>query len=150
VAWAFPTANTRVGGFTLIEALVALAIVAFGMMAVNAQLGRFAATATYMKQKTLASWIATNKITELSLAAQWPGVGKSEGDLEFANQEWFWQAEVTQTELPNLRRVDVSVSLRSDREAVLHKVSGLLEPPAPPGFGTVSWIGVAPAAGERE
>ncbi len=129
---------------------MALAIVAFGMMAVNAQLGRFAATAAYMKQKTLASWIATNQITELSLAAQWPGVGKSEGELEFANQEWFWQAEVTQTELPNLRRVDVSVSLQSDREAVLHKVSGLVEPPAPPGFGTASWIGVAPAEGERE
>ncbi len=148
--WAFPTASIRVRGFTLIEALVALAIVAFGMMAVNAQLGRFAATATYMKQKTLASWIATNQITELSLAAQWPGVGKSEGEVEFANQEWFWQAEVTQTELPNLRRVDVSVSLQSDREAVLHKVSGLVEPPAPPGFGTVSWIGVAPAEGARE
>ncbi len=129
---------------------MALAIVAFGMMAVNAQLGRFAATATYMKQKTLASWIATNKITELSLAAQWPDVGDSDGQLEFADQEWFWQAEITQTELPNLRRVDVSVSLEADRDAVLHKVSGLLEPPAPPGFGTVSWIGVGPPEGERQ
>ena len=129
---------------------MALAIVAFGMMAVNAQMGRFAATATYMKQKTLASWIATNKITELSLAAQWPAVGKSDGRLEFANEEWFWEAEVTQTELPNLRRVDVSVALEIDRDAVLHKVSGLVEPPAPPGFGTVSWIGVAVPEGERE
>jgi len=137
-------------GFTLIEALVALAIVALGMMAVNAQLGRFAATAAYMKQKTLASWIATNKITELSLAAQWPSEGKSEGQLEFADQDWFWRAEVSPTELPNLRRIDVSVSLDADRDAVLHKVSGLVEPPAPPGFATVSWIGVEPSEGERQ
>jgi general secretion pathway protein I len=136
----------------LIEALVALAIVAFGMMAVNAQMGRFASTATYMQQKTLASWIATNKITELSLAPQWPAVGDSDGQVEFGNRDWFWRVEITQTELPNLRRVDVSVSLDSDRDAVLHKVSGLIEPPAPPGFGNVSWIGIGPAEddGERQ
>ena len=147
---AFRTTERQARGFTLIEALVALAIVAFGMMAVNGQMGRFASTATYMKQKTLASWIATNKITELSLAAQWPAVGDSDGVVEYATQDWFWQAEITQTELPNLRRVDVSVSLDTDREAVLHKVSGLIEPPAPPGFGNVSWIGTGPPQDEGE
>ncbi len=62
-------------GFTLIEVMVALVIVALGMMAVNTQLNRYTVAATYVEEKTLASWIATNKLTELSIASTWPSVG---------------------------------------------------------------------------
>ena len=62
--------NTR--GFTLLEAMVALIIVALGMMAVNTQLNRYVVAASYVEQKTLASWVATNKVTELSVGPTWP------------------------------------------------------------------------------
>ena len=55
----------RTAGFTLIEVMVALVIVALGMMAVNTQLNRYTVAASYVEEKTLASWIATNKLTEL-------------------------------------------------------------------------------------
>jgi general secretion pathway protein I len=143
--------RARSAGFTLIEVMVALVIVALGMMAVNTQLNRYTVAATYIEQKTLASWIATNKLTELSIGNTWPSVGDSEEDVEFAGQQWRCNIEVAETAVPNLHRVDVSVTLRSDPERVVHKVSALIEPPAPAGFQSPQWS--APprgAAGDGE
>ena len=131
--------RTRSAGFTLIEVMVALVIVALGMMAVNTQLNRYTVAATYVEQKTLASCIATNKLTELSIAPNWPSVGDYEEDGEFAGQQWRCDIVVEETPVPNLHRVDVSVTLRSDPERVVHKVSALIEPPAPAGFLSPQW-----------
>ena len=130
----------RVSGFTLIEAMVALVIVALGMMAVNTQLNRYAVTAAYIEEKTLASWIATNVVTELSVGARWPDIGASEDEVEFASRQWHTRTEVSETPVENLRRVDVSVSLADRPDDVIQRVSGLLEPPAPPGFPPVYWL----------
>jgi general secretion pathway protein I len=129
-----------VRGFTLLEAMVALIIVALGMMAVNTQLNRYAAAAFYVEQKTLASWIASNKITELSVGSVWPEIGDSDEEIEFAGQLWQSRIEVSETPVENLRRVDVEVVLAEDPERVLHKVSGLVEPPTPLGFVPVRWF----------
>jgi general secretion pathway protein I len=128
-------------GFTLLEAMVALVIVALGMMAVNTQLNRYAAAAIYMEEKTLASWVATNKITEFSIDSAWPELGDSDEDIEFAGREWHCEIEVQETPVDNLRRIDVSVSLVTDPERVLHKVSGIVEPPPPRGFMPLRWLG---------
>ena len=126
-------------GFTLIEVMVALVIVAFGMMAVHTMLNSYVAAAVYTEQKTLASWIATNKLTELSIGPTWPPLGDSDEDVEFAGRQWRCAIEVSETPVTNLRRVDVSVLLLDDPERVVHKVSALIEPPAPPGFLPPQW-----------
>lgn len=119
--------------------MVALVIVALGMMAVINSLNSYAANAAYIEQKTLASWIATNKITELSIAPTWPAIGDYEDEVEFAGQQWRCEIVIAATDVDNLRRVDVSVKLASDPETVVHRVSGLIEPPAPPGFVPPQW-----------
>ena len=131
--------RTACRGFTLLEAMVALVIVALGMMAVNSALNRYAAASFYVEQKTLASWIATNKLTELSVGPTWPAVGESKDDVEFAGQKWRCAIKVQETQVKNLHRVDVSVSLAADPERVVHKVSALIEPPAQPGFLPPQW-----------
>ncbi len=133
-------------GFTLIEVMVALVIVAFGMMAVHTMLNTYVAASAYVEQKTLASWIATNKLTELSIGPTWPSLGDSTEDIEFASRQWRYEIEVSETPVPNLRRVDVSVSLVDDPERVVHKVSALIEPPAPAGFLPPQWS--APPGGD--
>ena len=129
----------RAGGFTLLEAMVALVIVALGMMAVYGQLNRYVVAASFTEDKTLASWIATNEITALSVAASWPDLGKSDEDVEFATRKWRCHIEVSATDVQNLRRVDVSVTLADAPERVLHKISGLIEPPPPAGFMPPHW-----------
>ena len=136
---------TGASGFTLLEAMVALVIVALGMMAVNTQLNRYAVAASFVEMKTLASWIATNQITALSVGNEWPAVGSEEEDVEFAGRQWQCRIVVSETDVENLHRVDVEVVLADDPERVLHKVSGLVEPPAPGGFAPLSWT--APPVG---
>ena len=140
------TLRVRVAGFTLIEVMVALVIVAFGMMAVHTMLNSYAAASVYTEQKTLASWIATNKLTELSIGPTWPPLGDSDEEVEFAGRQWRCEIEVAETPVPNLRRVDVSVRLADDPERVVHTVSALIEPPAPPGFLPPQWS--APPGGD--
>jgi len=118
---------------------VALVIVALGMMAIMNSLNSYVVSAAYIEQKTLASWIATNKITELSVAPTWPAIDDYDEEVEFAGQQWRCEVVVSETDVDNLRRVDVSVMLVSDPESVVHKVSGLIEPPAPPGFLPPQW-----------
>lgn len=127
-------------GFTLVEALVALFIVSLGMMAVNTQINQYAVTAVYIEQKTLASWIATNVLTELSVASDWPELGDYDEEVEFAGRLWFYRVEVEETEVPNLRRIDVFVGHADNPERTLHMVSGLVEPPPPRGFLPLRWL----------
>ena len=140
------TLRVRLTGFTLIEVMVALVIVAFGMMAVHTMLNSYAAASVYTEQKTLASWIATNKLTELSIGPTWPPLGDSDEEVEFAGRQWRCEIEVAETPVANLRRVDVSVRLADDPERVVHTVSALIEPPAPPGFLPPQWS--APPGGD--
>ena len=126
-------------GFTLLEVMVALAIVALGMMAVHAQLNRYAVGATIIENKVLASWIASNRIAELSVAPQWPPLGETQDEVDYAQRTWIWRTQVSETPVENLRRVDVSVALADQPEQLLHTVSGLIEPPLPPGIPAPVW-----------
>ena len=106
---AWRTRAGRAGGFTLIEVLVALAIVAIGMAAVLGAVGSSADTATYLREKTLAEWIAVNQIAQARLQAQAPTKGSSEGELAYAGRHWRWHQEVTDGDLPGILRIDVTV-----------------------------------------
>jgi general secretion pathway protein I len=126
-------------GFTLLEAMVALAIVALGMMAVNTQLNRYVVSAQVTEEKTLASWIAANKLTELSVDQTWPALGRRDEDIEFAQRQWLIRYEVLETPAENLRRIDVRVYLADDTDRIVHSVSGFVEPPPPNGYMPVRW-----------
>lgn len=100
---------TRAGGFTLVEVLVALIIVAAGAGAVLAALNTAAGSATYLRERSFASWIAANRIAETRLQTAPAQNGKREGELDYAGQRWAWREEILDTEIPGLRRVEVSV-----------------------------------------
>ncbi len=114
-------------GFTLIEVLVALAIASIGLASVLAVVTNSARNSVYLRDKTFASWIAQNRITELRLGATMPSVDKTNGDLEFAGQKWKWEQTVTQTEVPGMRRIDVAVRFaEAPAENALATVTGFV------------------------
>lgn len=97
-------------GFTLIEVLVALAIVTIGMAALLGTLSSAAGTASYLQDKSLAEWIALNQIATTRLSQTAPTKGDSEGEVDYAGRKWKWSQTVADMELiPGVLRIDVKV-----------------------------------------
>ena len=99
----------RTCGFTLIEVLVALAIVTIGMAAVLGALPSSANTVSYLRDKTFAQWVALNQIATLRLSGQMTATGNSDGNTDFAGRSWHWRREVTASQVPGVVRIDVRV-----------------------------------------
>lgn len=98
-------------GFTLIEVLVALAIIAISLGAILNTSGTQANQAAYLKQKTIAHWVAMNEITKLQIEQKLISTGETTGSTEMANHEWFWARMVTKTEDKNSQQVEFRVFL---------------------------------------
>ena len=102
-------------GFTLIEVVVALAIVAIGMLAVFKTIGDSVNNVEALRDRSFAGWIADNRITEIRLSGQLPSVEETAGEIEFAGRQWHWVTKVSQTQVQGMRRIDVSVRRDGDR-----------------------------------
>jgi general secretion pathway protein I len=98
-------------GFTLLEVLVAMAVIAIALTAIIKTGGTATASTVYLKQKTYAHWVAMNRMSELQAEKNWPSVGSTSDTVELMGQEWEWTQKTTETVEPNLRRVEVSVVL---------------------------------------
>jgi general secretion pathway protein I len=119
----------RAHGFTLVEVLVAVAVLAIAMGAVISAMARQADNAGYLKQKTLALWVAHNRLTEIQLQSEAPSTGRSDGEAEMGGFKWRWEAVVVKTEDPRLRRIDIVVRRPKDKEGSLAQLSGFLAVP---------------------
>ncbi|TNF36789.1 MAG: type II secretion system protein GspI [Gammaproteobacteria bacterium] len=130
---------TRKNGFTLIEILVALSIIAIAMAALIKAAGNHTASAAYLKEKTLAHYVAMNEITKLQLNSEWPSNGTEKKSIEMANHEWFWTREVTAvidpfTQKPSsdFKQVSFVIYLDEDRKQNLTRLVGYILRPATP------------------
>ncbi len=99
----------RSSGFTLLEMLVAVAVLAIAMGAILSGMARYADNAGRLREKTVALWVAHNRLTELSVQLAWPDIGKSDGEVEMAGAKWKWEVEIKATPDARLRRADISV-----------------------------------------
>lgn len=96
-------------GFTLLEVLVAMAVISIALTAIIKTGSDTTANTAYLKQKTYAHWVAMNRMSELQAEKTWPSVGTDSDTVEMMGQEWEWTQTTTETVEPNLRRVEVSV-----------------------------------------
>ncbi|MGH8273743.1 MAG: type II secretion system minor pseudopilin GspI [Gammaproteobacteria bacterium] len=118
-------------GFTLIEVLVALAVIAIGLLAVLSVAASGTRISAELQQRNFASWIAQNEMARLRLAPQWPDLGEANDDVDFANQKWRWDAKTVKTQDPDLRRVTVTVSFAKTPDDSITQLVGFIgKPPA--------------------
>jgi general secretion pathway protein I len=103
-----PRAN-KARGFTMIEVLVALAIVAIALAASLRAVGSLAASEGELHERLLAGWSADNTLAKLYLAQVWPDVGQSQFDCSQGNLQLICVQTVSATPNPVFRRVEVSV-----------------------------------------
>ena len=96
-------------GFTLVEVLVALVIVAFGMGAVLSALTSSADSVTRMHEKTFAEWVGLNQLSTERLQATLPVTGTKEGDVDLGGARWHWQETVENIDVPGIRRLTIRV-----------------------------------------
>jgi general secretion pathway protein I len=134
-------------GFTLVEVLVALAIVAAALASIAVTMGRMQYNAQLMRDRTYASWIAQNRIVQVRAEGVLPEPGSSDGEMEFAGLEWEWEMEIDETGVENLLRIDVSVS-RPGEDDSIKTVTGFIGEPALPGLANSLWVQAAGAAGD--
>lgn len=115
-------------GFTLVEVLVAMVIVAMGTLAIAGQIGQAARNARLMQVKTLGSWIALNKVTQLRLIEGVPSAKKDSGEIEYAGREWAWTSEIKKPagEVENFMRVEVTVAMADDPETIVADAIGFI------------------------
>lgn len=137
----------RTRAFTLVEVMVALAIIALSLTAIAAKMSRMIDTSNSMRERTYASWIAQNKITELRLANVLPEVTTTSGDIDYANSNWRWRAVVSESGIDNLFRVDVEV-FDTDGDFMIRKVTGFIGEPVIAGQSNRSWNRGPSSSGE--
>lgn len=129
-------------GFTLIEVLAALVIVSLGMLGVIQAVSQTASNSVYLRDKTLAHWIAMNRLTEVRLAQAAPSVAKTSDEIDYAGRRWRWTLDVQETAITSMRRIDVRVSLADsgDDGSALAMLTGFYgDAIAKPGTVSVNW-----------
>jgi general secretion pathway protein I len=112
-------------GFTLIEVLIALAILAIALAATMRATGLATNTAADVKMRTYATWVAQNRIAELTATRAFPSAGTNNGQATMAGVNFEWKQEANDTPNPNFRKVDVTVSLPGE-SSYLVKMTGYL------------------------
>jgi len=128
-------------GFTLIEVLVALAIVTIGMAAVLEALTSSANVTLFLRRKTFAEWVALNQLERVRLSGQYPPNGTSAGKVEFAKHTWRWRQVVHDTPVPGVQSIEVMARPKHQRRGWTASVTGYIgRAIAPPDPLLPQWI----------
>ncbi len=108
------SSNKHITGFTLIEVMVALTIIAISLGALLNTSGAQANSASYLKQKTLAHWVAVNELTQMRIDKEFPDLGDKKGSTSMANHDWYWIRTTKKTEDEDA--LEVTFTLYSDKD----------------------------------
>ncbi|MCH1610617.1 MAG: type II secretion system minor pseudopilin GspI [Luminiphilus sp.] len=124
------TLQKRGSGFTLVEVMVALAVVAVALPALLLTLSQQLDGVRYLDDRAQAQWVAANRLAELRLILTAKGTlqsGTLSGTEELAGREWYWWSEGVETQLPGFFRYEITVAdNEAGRDTSLHTLVGYL------------------------
>lgn len=117
-------------GFTLVEVLVALAIVSIALLAALRAAGQGTADVGELRSRLLAGWVAEDLLAEHRARGDWLPLGMQRGSRRQGGIEFAWREEVVPTPNPAFRRVDVFVFAASEESRSLARLTGfVVQPP---------------------
>jgi general secretion pathway protein I len=129
-------------GFTLVEVLVALVVVALGLTALMVAVNGTARTSGFLRDKSLAQWIALNRLSEVRLNVVKFGQNTDTGELEFGNRKWHYDTRYFNTQIASMKRVVVRVyrgDAKTKGNSLAQAVGFLGSLVAQPGSTSVDW-----------
>lgn len=128
----------RARGFTLLEVLVALAILSLVMLVLGQTLGSAIRAYSHLDLKTRAWEVASDKMVELQVYARWPAVGTQKTRLKRDGNDWQVTTKVTKGPFPGTRQVAIAVTLEKDADkgGALYTLTGLIGAPHDNNAGT--------------
>ncbi|WBL62452.1 type II secretion system minor pseudopilin GspI [Thauera sp. WB-2] len=118
----------RAAGFTLLEMLVAISIVAIALLSATRALGSTIHAAAGLREHAVASWVAQNRLAEMRAHRQWPALGQRQGRVDMAGGSYVWTERISATPNNLFRRIDVEVSAADDKRP-LGRMSGYVARP---------------------
>lgn len=145
---AFSLKSARPCGFTLIEVLAALVIVSLGMLGVIEAVSQTASNGTYLRDKTIAHWVAMNQLSKVRLDSRAPKIDETSDEIEMAQQRWRWTMTVSQTPVEGVRRIDIQVApAAADEKTSLASVTGFYGSAIAPTAQPILWSGQSGSGG---
>jgi general secretion pathway protein I len=125
----FSAKRSKSQGFTLLETLVAVAILAVAGVAIVKSSAEHINSLIVLKEITFSSWVAENRLVELQLEAKWPPKNNKKGKMEMAGREWFWRQEVEKVGDKNMRQITILVLLKEDDKEPAYQLTTFLGDP---------------------
>lgn len=120
-------------GFTLVEVLVALAVLAIALVAVLRTMGQAVDTTVALRERNVALWVAQNRLAEHQIRRDWPAPDTKNGETEIGGERWFWREQVSTTPEPRIRRIEITVRRDTDSPNTQAKLVGFLRNPGTEG-----------------
>lgn len=125
-----PVSRFMQKGFTLIEILVAMTIIAVGVSALVASAAASTWRADYLREREFGRWVASNALTELQSVPAWPDIGTTNKEVEMGQFVWHVRTITQRVADADLRRVDVQVRLDRDADNYIYTSAGFVVNPA--------------------
>lgn len=103
--------NTRARGFTLIEVLLALSIVAIALTALIRATSQDVAHTGQIKDKSISHWVAMQSVAaiQLGLVTIHPNQEITQVTT-MLGQRWYWRAKLTPTPVKSMQQISITVS----------------------------------------
>ena len=117
---------SRRSGFTLIEVLVALAIISIALMSALRAAGQGTNNLGELRSRLLAGWVAENLLAEHRARRDWLPLGIQRGAGRQGGLDFAWREEVITTPNPSFRRVDVRVFATAEESHSLAHLAGFI------------------------
>jgi general secretion pathway protein I len=100
-----------ISGFTLVEVLLALAVIAIALTAILKATAQNIQTTQRLKEKTISHWVAMQGVSmiQLNLISVVPSQ-ESTQVTSLLDQKWYWRAHLSATPIKRMQRITISVS----------------------------------------